>query len=172
MELIDIEHIATKGGSLRGIVQLANGPRQRSQSVNQMLTLEINQGADRPEFFQEFAAKISDVKKQLLSLLSDLKAQGKTIAGYGASVGVTTLTYHFGIGDRLSFIVDDNPAKHNLFSPGYHTPVLSSSVIYERQPDYIVILAWRYAEPIMKKHQAYLQQGGKFILLWPEIQIK
>lgn len=172
MELINIEQIPTKGGSLRGIVQLDNGPRQISQSVQEMLTLETNQKADHPEFFHKFAARISDVKTQILSLLGNLKQQGKTIAGYGASVGVTTLTYHFDIGELLSFIVDDNPAKHNLFSPGYHTPVLSSSVIYDRKPDYIVILAWRYAEPIMHKHQAYLQQGGHFILLWPEVQIK
>lgn len=172
MELIDIDRVETKGGSLRGTVQLAGGDRAVSPSVKQFIAAETEFGIDRPEIFKDLATKLYNVKNQLLSLLGDLKAQGKTIAGYGASVGVTTLSYYFELDPLLSFIVDDNPAKHNLFSPGHHIPVFPSEIIYERKPDYLVILAWRYAEPIMKKHQAYLAQGGHFILLWPEIEIK
>ena len=172
MELIDIDRVETKGGSLRGTVQLAGGDRSVSPSVNKFIAAETEFGIDRPEIFQDLATKLYNVKNQLLSLLGDLKAQGKTIAGYGASVGVTTLSYYFELDPLLSFIVDDNPAKHNLFSPGHHIPVFASEIIYERRPDYLVILAWRYAEPIMKKHQAYLAQGGHFIILWPEIEIK
>ncbi|WP_449419492.1 methyltransferase domain-containing protein [Phormidium nigroviride] len=171
MELIDIERITSKGGSLRGTVQLAGGGRTVSQSVTNMIEAETTQGCDRPEFYKAYAAKIDALKQQLLTLLRDMKAQGKTIAGYGASVGVTTLLYHFELNDLLSFLVDDNPVRHNLFTPGHHIPVLSSQALYDRQPDCVVILAWRYAEPIMKKHQAYLNQGGHFILPLPEISV-
>ena len=43
--------------------------------------------------------------------------------------------------------------------------------IYERRPDTILILAWRYAEPIMAKHERFLAQGGEFILPLPEFAI-
>lgn len=171
MELIDIEHIPTKGGSLRGTAQRAGGPRTVSPSVDTIIALEESLGFDRAETFKAFAAKIEGVKTQLLSLLRDLKAQGKTIAGYGASATVTTLIYHFDLCDMLSFIVDDNPQKQNLFSPGHHIPVLSAHAIYERKPDYVLILAWNYSQPIMKKHQSYLDQGGHFIVPLPEIEV-
>ncbi|MEG4799124.1 class I SAM-dependent methyltransferase [Microcoleus sp. ARI1-B5] len=171
MELIDIERITSKGGSLRGTVQLAGGARQVSPSVTNMIDSETSQGCDRPEIYKAYAAKIDTLKQQLLALLRDMKAQGKTVAGYGASVGVTTLLYHFELNDLLSFLVDDNPVRHNLFTPGHHIPVLPSQALYDRKPDCVVILAWRYAEPIMKKHQAYLNQGGHFILPLPEISV-
>jgi NAD(P)-dependent dehydrogenase (short-subunit alcohol dehydrogenase family) len=172
MELIDIDRVSPKGGSLRGFVQLAGGLRPVSPSVKKLIELETSLGVDRAEPFIALGARISEIKQQLIALLKNLKAQGKTIAGYGASVGVTTFLYLFELGDLLTFIVDDNPAKHNLFTPGDHIPVLPSSAIYDRKPDYVFILAWRYSEPIMNRHQEYIEGGGHFILPWPEIQIK
>lgn len=171
MELIDIERIPTKGGSLRGIVQLEGGRHTISPSVGRLMKFEIDLGVDRADIFKTFSTEIDIIKNQLVSLLRDLKAQGKTIAGYGASVGVTTLIYLFDLADVLSFIVDDNPIRQNLFSPGCHIPVISPQAIYGRKPEYVLILAWRYSEPIMKKHKAYLGQGGHFIVPLPQIKI-
>lgn len=171
MELIDVKRIPTKGGSLRCIVQLKGGRRTISPSVAQLIDLETKLGIDRVDIFRDLSTEIDTLKKQLLSFLRDLKAQGKTIAGYGASVGVTTLIYLFDLADMLSFIVDDNPSKQNLFSPGHHISVIPSQSIYERKPDYVLILAWGYSEPIMRKHQAYLKQGGHFIIPLPEMRV-
>jgi SAM-dependent methyltransferase len=171
MELIDVQRVPTKGGSLRCTAQLAGGPRSVSPSVAELIALETNLGIHDAGTFKAFAAKIDDAKNQTVSLLRDLKAQGKAIAGYGASATTTTLIYHFDLGDMLSYIVDDYSSKQGLFSPGHHIPVLSPQVIYERKPDYVLILAWRYAEPIMNKHQAYLEQGGHFIVPLPKIEV-
>lgn len=171
MEFVDIERIPTKGGSLRGFVQLAGGPWPVSASVRGLIELEERLGFDKAELFKVFAAELEDIKKQLLILLRDLKAQGKIIAGYGASATVTTLMHYFGLGDILSFIVDDNPVKQGRLSPGYHIPVLPPQALYERKPDYVVILAWAYSEPIIKKHQAYLEVGGHFIKPLPDVEI-
>jgi SAM-dependent methyltransferase len=171
MELIDIERIASKGGSLRATVQLTGGPRAMSPKIEELIALEASLGLDRVETFRAFAAKIESVKTQLLELLHDLKSQGRTIVGYGASATVTTLIYHFELSDKLSFIVDDNPTKQNSFSPGHHIPVLSPQAIYERKPEYVLILAWQYAEPIKEKHHAFLEQGGHFIVPLPRVEV-
>ena len=71
----------------------------------------------------------------------------------------------------LEFIADDYPAKQNLFSPGKHIPVLPPSALYEKKPDYVLIIAWRYVDPIVSKHQKYLDQGGKFIVPLPELRV-
>ena len=171
MELIDIKRIPTKGGSVRGVAQLTTGSRQVSPSVGEITDLESRLAIHRAEPFRTFAAQIDALKIQLGSMLRDLNRKGKTIAGYGASATVTTLIYHFDLGDMLSFIVDDNPSRQNLFSPGHHIPVLSPDTIYERKPDYVLILAWRYSKPIIAKHQAFLDQGGHFIVPLPKIEV-
>jgi len=43
--------------------------------------------------------------------------------------------------------------------------------LYEKKPDYVIILAPLYADIIMKKNQEYLKQGGKFLLFWPEFKV-
>lgn len=172
LQLIDLERVPTKGGSLRGIVQLAGGPGPVSSAIGVVLEREKSVGLDQPEIFKTFGSHLDALKGELLSLLSDLKAKGKEIAGYGASVGVTTLLYHFDVAKLLSFIVDDNPRKHNTFSPGHHIPVLPSETLYERKPDYVLILSWNYAEPIMKKHRAYSDAGGHFILPLPRLKVR
>jgi hypothetical protein len=171
LELIGADHVATKGGSLRCTVQPAGGPRPVSESVARLIALEERLGLAKTATFHAFAAKIDRVRAQVLEQLGGLVARGKAIAGYGASVTVTTLVHHFGLGKLLSFLVDDNSSRHHLFSPGHHIPVLPPQVLYERNPDCVVILAWRYADPIIKKHQGFLNRGGRFLVPLPEVRL-
>ena len=78
---------------------------------------------------------------------------------------------HFGIDENiLDFIVDENPLKQGLYTPVSNIPVLPSSEIYNKKPDYVLILAWNFAEPIMKNHAKYLEQGGQFIIPLPKVK--
>ena len=78
--------------------------------------------------------------------------------------------WHFDLAQKLDFLADDNPLKHGLFAPKCHLPVLPSEEIYLRRPDYIVILAWNYAEQIIKRHQRYIAEGGTFVVPLPELR--
>ncbi len=171
MQLIDVQRVPTKGGSIRATVQRAGGQRPVASSVTDIIAYETRAGLQQPEPFKKFAAKIAAVKVDLLRHLRDLKARGKTIAGYGASVGVVTLLYEFELDKMLSFIADDNVRKQNTFSPGHHIPVYAPEALYDRKANVVVILAWAYAEPIMNKHPAFAKQGGRFIIPLPEVKV-
>lgn len=171
LELIDAQRVPTKGGSLRYTVQRTGGPRRASAALAQLSAEEREQGLDSPGCFRAFAARIDQSKSELTSLLRQLKADGKSIAGYGASATTTTLLYHYGIGGLLDFIVDDNPQRQNLFSPGLHIPIVSSQALLERKTDYVVLIAWRYVDPIIKKLGAYEAAGGHFIVPLPETKV-
>jgi len=171
MQLIDIQRVPTKGGSLRYTIQLAGGSRVVSPSVAKMIKYEETFGLYCPETFTTFLNKIDDCKQLTVAHLKKLKDEGKTIVGYGASITGTTLIYHFGIGKYLDYLIDDNPAKQGRFSPGLHIPVYHSQVLFERKPDYVFILAWRFADVIIKKHNEFIKQGGKFIVPLPEFKI-
>ena len=83
----------------------------------------------------------------------------------------TVLTYHFDLGHVMRFIVDDNPIRQNRCSPGHHIPIVASDLLTTEKPDYVIILAWRFAELITNRNHAYLQQGGHFIIPLPELRV-
>jgi hypothetical protein len=168
MEMISVERISPQGGSIRVMAQKTGGPRRTDGSVEALIDLEHARGLDKPETFVQFGLRINEVGALLRSLVQSLKAQGKTIAGYGAATKSTTLLAHFGLGKGdLAFIVDDNPLKQGLFSPAAHIPVVAVDELHHRGPNYLLILAWNFAEPIMANNKWYEDQGGKFIVPMP-----
>ena len=172
MELIGVQRISPQGGSIRVMAQKMNGPRVVDQSIQDLISLEESKGLDKPETFNKFSQRINEVGIQLRALIQSIKARGETIAAFGAPTKSTTLLAHFGLGkDDLDFIVDDNPLKQGLFSPGAHIPVFAPEEMYSRRPDYLLILAWNFAEPIMSNHQRYIKEGGKFIVPMPSPRI-
>ena len=171
MQLIHVEQIPTKGGSMRLTVQLADGPRQVHSSVAEFIAAEDQFGAQSLQSFSDFAAAINRAKQDVVGLIQEIKASGKTVAGYGASATTTCMIYHFGIGEQISFLVDDSKTKQGRFSPGHHIPVLPPQALYERNPEYVLVFAWRFSEAILKNHRAYLDQGGHFVLPLPNMKV-
>ena len=171
LELVDVERLPTKGGSIRGYVQLRGAGRAVAPVVGELMAEETARGLDQPPLFQRYTYKIESIKQELLAFLKAQKAAGKRIAGFGASATVTTLIYNFELAPYLDFLVDDNQSRHGLFSPGCHLPVLSPDTLLERRPDFVVVLAWQYAAPILKKHARYREQGGVFVLPLPELKV-
>jgi SAM-dependent methyltransferase len=173
MELIECHRVDSHGGSVRCLVQKAGGPRPITDSVAALMAREAELGLNRPGTLRAFASKIEALGRDLADLLRRLKSQGRHIAGYGAPAKATTLLYQMGIGpELLDFIVDDSPLKQGLYSPGHHIPVLPPAALYQRNPDYLLILAWNFADAIMAKHHAFQQNGGRFIVPVPEIRVR
>ena len=116
-----------------------------------------------------FARKVEAHRKELLSLLYGLQGEGKRIVGVSAPAkGNTLLNYchlHTGI---LEYITEKAKIKHGLLAPGSHIPIVPDSQLLLDQPDYAMILAWNFADEIMKNLQAYRDRGGKFIIPIPK----
>jgi len=172
MDLIDVRHIWTKGGSIRGTAQLAGGKRPNSPTVDAMVQEEKRLGFDGITPYQRLRSNIDSLRHEVDQQVQSRKNAGKRLAAYGASVGTVTLIQQFGLGASLEFIADDNPLCEFLAGPDYRIPVLPSNAIYERKPDSIIILAWRYTEPIIAKHQRFILGGGEFIIPLPTVSIR
>jgi len=171
LEFVGVQRVDAHGGSLRGIVQLFGGPHKVEPSIDAAVILEESLNLDKIETFQRFAKDIDECKAKLLSYVMEAKSLGKSIAGFGAPAKATTLMYHFGLGpEEIDFIVDDSPLKQGMYTPGIHIPVLQSKALYRKKPDIVLILAWNFAESIMKKHKEFLNQGGEFLVPLPYFQ--
>lgn len=172
MEVFDASRVPTHGGSLRVYVQRAGGPEPLSPRVATLLEAEARAGIGELATYERFAEAVAQNKRALCALLAEEKARGKRIAGYGAPAKGNTLLHYFGIGaDALDYIVDDSVYKQGLFTPGTHIPVVSASSLERQRPDYLLLLAWNFAEPLIARLVDFKTAGGKFILPVPEPRI-
>jgi len=171
LELIHVQHSVSKGGCIRCYIQGKNGRRKVQPSVSQMIDLESHKGIEKISSFGPFNAFIHETRERLQREISALHARGEAIVGYGASVGTTTLEYLFGLSDKILYVVDDNLDRFGLYTPGHHIPVHPSQILYDRRPQLVVVFAWRYIEPILKRHQAFIREGGKFLTFLPAWKI-
>lgn len=172
LEIIAVDRTPAHRGSLRGIAQRLGGPYPTDHSVGTLLAAEEAIGLGNAESLAGFAAQIEHSRSDLLKLLSQLKASGGRIAGYGATACSTTLLHHLGIdGTVLDFIIDDTPAKQGLYTPGLHIPIRDSQALYDERPDYVLILAWNFADSIIARHERFAAIGGRFVVPLPEPRV-
>jgi len=173
MELFNVQRVSAQGGSLRGMVQLKGGPWPTEPSVQEFIAVEIEEmGSDLASAFTRFEQRIDRERVLFTELISDLKNRGAKIAGFGAPAKATTLMYHFQLDkDSIEFIVDDNPLKQGKLTPGLHIPIVPAEEIINQKPDYLLILAWNFAAPIMSNHAYFADNGGKFIVPLPNLMI-
>ena len=172
MELLSVQRVAPQGGSIRVMAQKAGGSLERDDSITDLISLEEKLGLDRPESLIAFGERIAKLGEQLRTLLTRIRGEGRSIAAYGAPTKAVTLLSHFGIGSELiDFVVEDNSLKHGMYLPTSRIPVVPTSELYSRRPDYVLILAWNFAKPIMAMHEPYTAAGGRFIVPMPEPKV-
>ncbi|ONH33679.1 class I SAM-dependent methyltransferase [Pseudofrankia asymbiotica] len=168
LELVGVtEFPELHGGTLRWRMGRA-GAAAPDDSVARVLAAERAAGLDSFERYGSFGAEVSELQGELRALLTDLKAQGKTIAAYGAAAKGATLLNSTGINTELiDFVVDRNVHKQGKYMPGARLPILPAEALQERQPDYLLLLAWNVKNEIMAQQAEYAARGGKFIVPVP-----
>ncbi len=115
---------------------------------------------------------ILNSKIKLKKILMDLEVEGiKKIAAYGAARSGPTLALQFGLDRKISKIFDDHPSKLGKYSPFNNLFVDKTNNLEKESSKFTVILAYIHYKQIIKKHINYLNKGGNFIILWPEVLI-
>ena len=171
LEIVDVEHLPIHGGSLRVFVAHA-GATPPTAAVADLLAAERDAGMLTIGYYRDFAARVDRLCERLRGLLADLKGGGHTIAGYGAAAKGATLCNYAGIGpETIDFVVDRNVHKQGRYMPGVRLPIVDPAALLDRRPDYLLLLAWNFADEIIGQQQEYAAGGGRFLVPVPEPRV-
>jgi len=172
LEVIDVMPQTTHGGSMRYILGRKSG-HEISESVAAQLSKEAAIGLDKIETYESFRKNCENSRDELVSLLKKLKAEGKKVAGYGATSKSTTVTNYCGIGpDLVEFISDTTPIKQGKFSPGVHISIRPYEAFTGDPPDYALLFAWNHKREIFDKEATFTRKGGRWIVYVPKVSVE
>ena len=172
LEVFDVERLDVHGGSIRVFARPARNGAAPPVEVQAWLDEEERRGLFAVETYDAFRARVERIRAELLEILTEVKRSGGRIVGYGASARGNTLLNYYGIGpDILDYIVDRNPLKQGLYSPGMHIPVEGPERLAGDDARYMLVIAWNFAGEIIEQQAGFRQRGGQFILPIPEPRV-
>ena len=164
--LNDVEFFADlHGGTNRWWIGRQEQPTARLATA---LEGERAAGLDRFDHYADFGQRVEQLRTDLLAIIAAERAEGHTIAAYGAAAKGATMLNVMGITDDIvPYVVDRNTHKQGRFMPGTHQEIWDPDVLASDPPDVLLILAWNFAEEIMAQQQAYADGGGRFLIPVP-----
>ena len=169
--ITDVERGSRYGGNIR--VRVSKGKnRNISENVTAMLNLEDKSGLHKLETYRKFADRVKKSKKDFMSFILKINKDGKTIVANSCPGRCVTLLNYYGIDASLIPYIAEQPTslKLGMFLPGKHIPIVNNEILIKEQPDYVILLAWHYAESIMEELKA---KGLKstFVIPLPDLTV-
>jgi cyclopropane fatty-acyl-phospholipid synthase-like methyltransferase len=173
LKIVDVQMNAINGGSFAvTAAKQSSAVAVNRPVINWLLQQEDRMGLKTPKPYRDFEERVYRHREDLVRLLDALVADGKKIAGYGASTKGNVVLQFCGISEKQLFaIAEVNPEKFGAFTPGTKIPIASEADVKGMSPDYMLVLPWHFKEGIVRREQAYLDGGGKLIIPFPEIEI-
>ena len=173
MKIIDVQMNAVNGGSFAVTAAKKSSELKSNDAViNWLLEQEERMGLKTLKPYADFAEKTARHRADLRRLITALVQDGKKVFGYGASTkGNTVLQYCNFTDKEIKAIAEVNPDKFGAFTPSTHIPIISEEECKKQNLDYFLVLPWHFKNGILEREQEFLQNGGKMIFPFPEIEI-
>lgn len=140
--------------------------------INWLIDEEYKMGLHTTKPYFDFAQRTYEHRDSLVNLVRSLRADGKTIYGYGASTKGNVLLQWCGFtSDDITAIGEVNSDKFGCVTPGTNIPIISEQEVKNLNPDYMIVLPWHFKNGIIQREKEYMKCGGKFIFPLPNIVI-
>ena len=168
LELIDVQRVGLKGGSIQAIFRKKSALSQPSGEVVRLAQYEHWLGIRNTEWFSKLSVRLKIAQESTHRLLSEVNA--KKIAGYGVSHSVTTLIHQFQLVEKLSALTDDNQRRQGKYAPGSGLNVIKPSDLDRDNFDTVLIMAWQH-DRLIKKRLSDLRFKGAIVQPLPTAEL-
>jgi SAM-dependent methyltransferase len=159
--LFDAEVSPIHGGSVIGYAG-KKARRPVAARLSALRKAEAKAKTNELKTQQAFQDRVELMKAKDRSFLLEEKRAGRRVFGMGAPVKGNTLLNYFGIGPGLlSCLVERNPLRRGLYSPGMHVPVALEDEL-KGPPDTYYVLAWNFKDEILKRYADLVKKGVRF----------
>ncbi len=159
------------GGSL--VLFFSKQQKEQTPALIRLIDIEEKSGLNEPRTWQQFGAKSKLHAHQLKSIVTKYSKNGALIA-YGASARSSTLMNFAGISNsEIECIIDRNPIKHGLYTPGTNIPIISyEDGLKKLEGKHLLLLAWNFEEEIVADLRASGFKGDIIVPLPNEAHIR
>ena len=172
--LIDVMMNSVNGGSFAVTAAKRSNKSLRANApvIDWLLEQEERMGLATPRPYRDFEERVFRHREDLRRLIGNLRDDGKTVFGYGASTKGNVVLQFCGFTENdITAIAEVNPDKFGSYTPGTGIPIISEAEARAMKPDYFLVLPWHFKESILRREKEYLAAGGKMIFPFPEIEI-
>ena len=172
LTVVDVDELATHGGSLRVHARPAGNAGEPSATVKAVLDAEEAAGLHTLDGHAGFAGEVHQIRRDLVTFLMQARDDGRTVVGYGAPGKGNTLLNHCGIrSDLLAYTVDRSPHKQGMFLPGTHIPIHHPDRIAADRPDYVLVLPWNLRTELTEQLAYIREWGGRLVFPIPSLEV-
>jgi hypothetical protein len=170
LEIFDVERFDAHGGSARVFIKKIGARQPISPSVELAIHYEAVLGIHKAKTWDGFNQRVSELAEKLNKEISEIKARGETLLGYGIPAKFTSLFHILGLREiDFDFIVDDNPLKIGKLAPG--TRIQISSPADTPVLDNAVIFSWNYSTSIVENIVKAERVRNTILLPLPEFRV-
>jgi SAM-dependent methyltransferase len=173
LKLLDVRFNRVNGGSFAVTATHAASPLvPDSVLIDWFFAQEERAGLQTPGPFRRFEERVFQHRLDFTELVRTLRASGARLIGYGASTKGNVLLQFCGFtSEDIEAIAEVNSDKFGRVTPGSCVPIISEEEMRARKPDYLIVFPWHFRDGIIRREEAYLQDGGRLIFPLPEIEI-
>ena len=174
MKIVDVTLNDINGGSfaVTACKDTNTSIKVNHSVIDWLVEEEYVMGLNTVKPYFDFAQRTYEHRNSLINLVKNIREDGKTIYGYGASTKGNVLLQWCGFtADDITAIGEVNEDKFGCVTPGTNIPIISEQEVKDANPDYMIVLPWHFKNGIIQREKEYMKNGGKFIFPLPYIQI-
>lgn len=171
MEVFDVQRASRYGGNIRCYVAHA-GVRPISDRVAALLREEEEKGLFKPHTWAQWRGRVQRNREEFMTLAYAAQHRGQRFVADSCPGRGAVLVNYYGLDKTLLPYIAQLPESEKVgkYLPGTHIPIVPNDIILKEQPDYVVVLAWHYADFIIEQWRLKGVRS-KFILPVPDFRI-
>lgn len=170
LRVVEAERVpfGASGPAMRVKVVGSGSTRSEGRSVAALLSRERAWGLYGRDRYLSFARRTHETLDELRRIIDQRVRSSGPMFGFAAPAKGNTLLNSLGVGpNQISALAENNPHKVGMLAPGSHIPVIDDATLLERGPDEVLLLAWNYADAILR-YSPLAARGARFLVPLPK----